>query len=440
MKNKFEYVLDTFGTVFDLSQIRHQISYGVSDGSRVQIRQSSGDFFQEHEPLNPDRLIWKDWSGTKIPFLFETQDAEILCTSNGGTVINFDVVAASFFFLSGWQEYTCREKDRFGRFPFTQSIQHKTGMVAIPVVNYYFDILKTAIEQTFATRLERKLWPQADFATCISHDIDKCQSGWREGSLAEIRRGNILAPARLLSNRLFSNDAWFNFSDIIALEKSLGIPATFYFLSRKGKHGGVANADYDIATSELHQVLKEVQTAGSEVALHASYGTHLDRARFLEDRDRLAEPSVGSRFHFLAYDTAQTPLLLEQAGVLYDSTLGFSEHYGFRNGYCFPFRLYDIANDRPTLVLEIPLNLMDTSLHHHWYMNLTPEEVVPAVRKLVGEIKKFGGCFTLLWHNTHFSRYKYRGWRQVFVDIVKLAQGEGSAFFCGRDLLRDCAS
>jgi len=50
------------------------------------------------------------------------------------------------------------------------------------------------------------------------------------------------------------------------------------------------------------------------------------------------------------------------AGLAYDSSLGFAETCGFRNGANFAFPPYDFEREGPCSFLEIPLAIMDGSL------------------------------------------------------------------------------
>jgi hypothetical protein len=161
--------------------------------------------------------------------------------------------------------------------------------------------------------------------------------------------------------------------------------------------------------------------------------THKDYSFFDQDLIRMNRHIIGVRFHFLLYDHQTTPLILEKAGIKYDSTLGFAEQFGFRNSFCFPFQPYDIRNDKPYDFYEIPLVLMDGTLQK--YMSRSPLEAMNNITDLILEIKKFNGCFTLLWHNTHFSEYKYAGWKEVFVQINELCKNENSLFLTCSDLV-----
>lgn len=428
MQNKSAYVLSLFRSLYALSETDIELGYDAAGSAKVQIKRGRVDYFQGQTEFDPGQIIYKLWKGVKLPFLFDYADAEILEVTDGRATVNFDIIASSFFFLSGWQEYASNHTDSYGRFPYKESLQAKCGLVGVPVVNYYFDILKTAIEAVYPCKLLPNLWPEHRFVTCLTHDIDKCQSAWFEGGLMELRHGRFASTLKLILRRLSGRDAWFNFDEILEILRHHQARSTFYFLCRRGSERGVANADYDITRKPFPEVLARIKMSGSDVGVHGSFGTHESAPELRRDIDRLECPVQGNRFHFLAFDVRKSPTVLELADLTHDTTLGFAEHYGFRNGICCPFYLYDVEKDHPTSVLEIPLNLMDTTLHHTNYLGLKPDQTDEIAAQMINEIKKFGGCFTVLWHNTHFSRYKYAGWQRAFVDVLALCKEQGATF------------
>jgi hypothetical protein len=108
--------------------------------------------------------------------------------------------------------------------------------------------------------------------------------------------------------------------------------------------------------------------------------------------------------------------------------MGFPERPGFRNGVCFPFHLYDFENNCPFSTLEIPLLVMDSSLQASKYMNLRTDQAFAEVKPIIDEVINFGGCFTILWHNTFYTHYKYTGWKEVLIDIIKYCSGNSAEF------------
>lgn len=431
MDAKFQYILALFERVYGLDAPL-DIGYGLEVPAKIRVRRAKTKYFWQKAPLDTREILWKRWKGQSIPFLFDREDKEIVTWSEEGATINYDLIAAAFYFLSGWQEYVTPARDHYGRFPYTASLQHQLGLTTIPVVNYYFDILKTVVEQVYGFALKVSLWQGADMAIFLTHDIDKVDSAWKEDSFSALKKGRLLAPISLLAKKVFRHDDWFNFREILAIERRFGVPSTFFFLCRKGGDDGFPNADYDVREARFEPVMDHILASGAEIGLHGSWGTHTAGDELQKDLRRLGRPVVGNRFHFLNFDVARTPALLEEAGFLYDTTLGFSEHYGFRNGFCFPFYLYDIERDRPTRVLEIPLVLMDTTLTH--YLHVRSEAVLDVVSGLMAEVKKFQGCFSVLWHNNYFSKYKYDGWKDHYLSILQRSRQENAIFMTGRGI------
>jgi len=115
-------------------------------------------------------------------------------------------------------------------------------------------------------------------------------------------------------------------------------------------------------------------------------------------------------------------------------TGGFAEHIGFRRGTCLPFYLYNFEKNDISTVLEIPLIAMDASLLFNKYMGLSLKESVPAVVALIEEVKKFNGVFTILWHNTSFSDYKYTGWCEVYEQIISYCKDNNALLTCNIDI------
>jgi len=53
------------------------------------------------------------------------------------------------------------------------------------------------------------------------------------------------------------------------------------------------------------------------------------------------------------------------------------------------------------------------------YQNLTPEEGFQQIKNLIDTVKKYGGVFILLWHNSSFDELRLPGWIQVYKEIVE---------------------
>ena len=55
---------------------------------------------------------------------------------------------------------------------------------------------------------------------------------------------------------------------------------------------------------------------------------------------------VGGRQHYLRWKSPDTWRILEKTGLKYDVTLSFADHEGFRCGICFPYKPFDVVENR----------------------------------------------------------------------------------------------
>jgi peptidoglycan/xylan/chitin deacetylase (PgdA/CDA1 family) len=430
-----DYVLLHFFRTYRQPVQLFDIQYGHNGTSAVQIARSGTSFFDSSQPY-PEVVCWQEWKGRQVPFFFPVAgDAPLLQPRNGQILIGQDLIASAFYLLSGWQEYHSGDRDRFNRFPATSSMQHRHQFMTVPVVNYYFDMLKCAVEQAYDLSLSPRLWGGAPFATCLTHDVDRCESAWKIASQEELKRGNLKAVAHLLWQKARGRDAWNNLPEVMDVLEKYSARATFFFLPHHHPHQGHPNADYDISTPRYQKLLAELEERGHEVGVHGSFATALSAERLRQETAKLQRPVQGNRFHYLSFDPAVSPDVLAESGMRYDSTLGFPEHFGFRNSFCLPFRPFDFKNRRPYGFLEIPLNLMDVTLHHPHYLQLAPEEMFGAVQPMLEEIIAFRGCFTVLWHNENFLDHSYPGGLAVFEQIISYAAKQKTVFLTGSEII-----
>jgi len=413
--------------VFGLDKLPVSVSYGHEGDAKIRIRKGNTASLERGEQYIPEdhQIVWKSWKGTRVPFFFGDDTGDLITQSGDQYYISQDIIASAFYLLSGWQEHFCTDFDRYGRFPYGLSLQKRLGITGKPIVNYYFDILKTVMEQASGKPVATVSWNGNPYALCLTHDIDSCESAWLQGSLHALKKGNPVTPFLLLAKKLAGRDGWFNFSEIVNLERQYGANSTFFFLATHLPGMGVKNADYRLSRSKFTAVQALITGSGSEVGIHGSAGTSTDPDRLNAELSCFRVPVHGNRFHFLLYSAAVSGKIIDETGLNYDASLGFAEEPGFRNSFCFPFRPWDIQHDRPFQHTEIPLTLMDGTLQK--YLGLLPAQAYLYTVPLFEEVRKFGGCMTVLWHNTHFSAYKYPGWKEVYMNILEKAAGEDAS-------------
>lgn len=434
MDIRFKYFLKNFQLFYDA--VEGDVGYPPDENAPVTVEKRADDsFWTSGRDIDLSQVIWKEWKGTRIPFLFDKdQTRDIVTYRENSAVINYDVVASGFYFLSGWNEVMSGEKDIYGRPLSEKSAVGRLSLYDIPVVNYYFDIVYEAVRHVKQKNIKKYPWGGRKFAVALTHDIDNCRSAWLEGSMSELKRGRLLSVPRLIARHfLKGQDAWFNFDEISRIEKQYQASSSFYFLPRKGRTGNMKNADYNIDDKRLRRTIELLRGEGHEIGIHGSVGTHTDAGKL---KTEMPESVSGNRFHYLLFDSVKSVSVLEECGIKYDTSLGFPDHTGFRRATCYPFYLFNFERNDISPVLEIPLTAMDASMAQKKYMGLKHQDALNITFKLIDEVKKHEGVFTILWHNTYFSGYKYEGWRDVYIRVLDYCR-ENNALLTNAKVIYD---
>lgn len=373
-----------------------------------------------------------------IPILFPIySDTDFFSIDQDDNLcFHHDILKSIFYLLSGYQEYSNNDsRDNLGRYAFADSLQHKLNIVGKPLVNYYFENLLKGME-VFCSLHNLSFQRRRPFETIgllLTHDVDYIDKytvnywiyklkeilGLRPSRLSRFR--NCLLFLRGISSYvgISRKNPYWNFAWIRSTEKKYNWKSVFYFLDKGIKH---SDASYSFHEKRIKDLFKELTADSCEIGVHGRVRSIDNAANMKESRDKLREISrttvEGIRQHRLLWKHPETALIQESVGFKYDTTLGFAAHEGFRNSYCYPFRLFDFEKNRMSALWELPLTVMDVTLFA--YQNYTPEQALKACRKLLDEVSTFGGIFTILWHNSFFEEETYPGVTKFYLDLLDL--------------------
>lgn len=437
--NKIRYILNLFCVTYDLDDIEEYISYstsGIKNRSLI-IRPSPAcdTYLSGKKEIDLRNILFKEWDNVSIPFIFNTikeSHLNIIEEKSGNVIINFDVIAASFYFLSGLYEILYPDYDNYGRFRYESTIQYKLGISRIPVVNYYFDIIKSGLEKLTGRELAFRYYFKKPKAF-MTHDVDLINTIWLEDAMWCVRNNKYRKIPGLALRQLKGKYDSSLIKGLRIYETEKNITSTFFFLPQKGSIKSIKCADYNIKSATVRNLLKKVSEDGAEIGLHGSPGTEHNDKILADEYSSFEMTIYGNRFHYLLFNQGTTPEILEKSGIKYDTSLGFAEEIGFRNSICSPFFLYDNKNDKSTQVLEIPLVVMDTTLDRKEYLGIGPDSY-NTVRLLVEEVRKHNGVFTFLIHNNYWSEYKHKGYREFYEKIIACLNNKGYDFKTGKEI------
>ena len=278
------------------------------------------------------------------------------------------------------------------------------------------------------------------FAVCLSHDIDLIYPPLAHrafSSLYHLWHGDL---GRLKDEVLWkkggkSSYDYRNFREIMALEDGFGARSTFYFLTAERNIQRLRM--YDIA--ELEAEMGRIADRGWEVGLHGGYYSYDDPGAIREEKRRLEKVLgrrvTGYRNHYLRFKVPDTWEHLREAGFMYDSTLGYNDVPGFRNGMCHPFRPYNLKTGRELDILEIPLAIMDCALFGYAG---SPGRAWEIAKGLIDVTEHYRGVITLLWHNDAFCLPYRAGWMALYEKILCYCRERNAWMASGDEISRHC--
>lgn len=269
-------------------------------------------------------------------------------------------------------------------------------------------------------------WPgEAPFAVCLTHDVDSVSahafriharrllSSWRDArrsrdprawrtlqaSLLKLTRGVV--PRR--RDPLHCYERW------LQCEQEVGAHSTFLFLPERYGQNHYSNGGYryddrirfDGSRCTVGEMMRELHQRGFEVGLHASWWSYNDAVEMRQQKEQIEEtidaPVVSVRQHNLHFDIRRTPAVQAAAGLRIDSSMGFNDNVGFRNGTAYPHLLTDPQTGHAHELLELPLIVQDKGLFRY-LAGGSSELALDWMQLLIDRVRGVSGVLTLLWH------------------------------------------
>jgi hypothetical protein len=290
------------------------------------------------------------------------------------------------------------------------------------------------------------------FIACLTHDVDHPsirRHHWDHTtlgflyravarSLLDLFRGRM-SVRDLLTNWMavlklplvhlgLAKDFWREFGDHY-LEIEEGLTSTFFvipFEDRPGKRSDGPAPTFRAArygAGDIVDTIQHLQTAGNEIALHG-IDAWMDSSRGLEELGEIKRltgvSEIGVRMHWLYYDQ-QSPLLLEHAGAVYDSTVGYNTTVGYRAGTTQAYQPVEASR-----LLELPLHVMDTALFYPAHLGLSRQQARNRITAIVDNAVQFGGCITVNWHDRSIA--PERLWGDCYRELIHDLKDRGAWF------------
>ena len=387
-----------------------KLHYGLQRLADEPFIKSVDILFERH--IHEQSFVTVEFEGTVAPY---AEGAD-------GTLLPFDVFAASFFLVSRYEEYLSKSYDLYGRFRAESTWMFGNGMMQKPLVNIWAQALGRRLQAIYPELPVKK----PKFTFIPTYDVDaawayKHKGPYRTaggflknlvlGDFDEIReRHQVLRGKR--------KDPFDSFDFQLELQKEFKLNPIYFILC--GEYD-TNDKNISIRKTAFQALIKHLGDY-ADVGIHPSFSSYLDIETMRKEIEGLSEvlhrPLTKSRQHFLRMNLPRSYQKLIELDISDDYTMGFASQAGFRAGIADTFRFYDLEYDMVTHLRVHPFALMDGTMRD--YLDLDAEASLDLAKQLVDEVKAVGGTFIYLTHNeTLGGEKRWVGWPQMYRQLLE---------------------
>lgn len=382
-----------------------KISYGKVPLGNELFFQSYG--LLEQQGVESIEVYVKKWEETYG--FFEVSSASAL---------PFDIFSMSFFLLSRYEEYLPHVKDELGRFMASESLAFKNDFLHQPVVDIAAYRFKAKLMEAF---------PGISFSekTMIVHPVIEATEAFAFKYKGLVRtvfnyasdffkgkfRNIILRSQVLLGLR---RDPFDSFKWLISVGKHSNFHMTVFFLLGEAREFRKGINSQRKGFIELIKYVADYQEVGLVFSFEALTEYELlkqEKLRMESITNRHADSSLNAEYVVALPDNYRSLVELE---VNRDFTMVYDNEPGFRAGTCTPFLFYDLDYEVKTPLLIHPVAFSTASLK-----NSNPEEVGKLTDRLLLEVAKVAGTFTIIFSNRDFAVSSDPVWRKLFTEKLE---------------------
>jgi len=320
------------------------------------------------------------------------------------TIIKADLVASTFFLISRYEEMVREDcRDKYGRFIGRESLLYKCGCIDRPIVDEYREMVDAIVSSDGSNNLTNK------FSNIyLTHDIDVPWEYFNLYTAFKRIVGNILRKEKIttipISNALGfpEKDHRYKFNKLINMDAEISNATSIYFIKGGGKSKPQDYIPY-IKARAFKKLLEKIKESGASIGYHVSYEAS-ENSDLIPNEIYAVEKASGrkinsTRYHYLHTSSPKDFDELIKNGVTDDFTMGYADISGFRLGTSRAVRWISPYSKKVSKLTMHPLMIMDCSLTDKGYMNLDENSAVSYAKKLILQVKTYGGEIVLLWHN-----------------------------------------
>ena len=337
--------------------------------------------------------------------------------------IPFDILAATFFLISRYEEYLPHEKDSYGRFSHEDSVAFKNQFLHIPLVNVW----AMKLRELFSQRWRLEPLSEERFSFLPTYDIDIAWSykhkGWVRtagGIVRSILKGKpseAVERIRVLTGK--QEDPFDSFAWLHSLHEKHNLNPYYFFIVAKST--GKYDKNISPHNSAMRKLIRD-HSLKYPIGIHPSWQSGDDHTLLTEEIKTLSgiteKQVLCSRQHFIRFNLPDTFRRLLDNGILFDFSMGYGTINGFRASVSSPYYWYDLEKEQQTDLMLFPFCYMEANSFYE--LKDSPEQAFEEMQKLYQSVKDVHGTFSIIWHNSFLGTDAlYTGWREIYEKFIE---------------------
>ncbi|MBC7890139.1 MAG: polysaccharide deacetylase family protein [Ferruginibacter sp.] len=327
----------------------------------------------------------------------------------------FDLLAASFYLLSRYEEYLPYKKDIYGRYAYENSLAFKENFLHLPLINIWVNHLIKILQNKFGGFT---IHP-SPFTFLPTYDIDIAfaykYKGWLRNTGGFIKSPAISRIKVLLG---LDKDPFDSYDWLNELHSRNHLQPLYFFLLARN------NGSYDkniLPRKKAMWKLVQKHAKNYTIGIHPSWQTGDKPALLKNEKEHLELMSgktiTSSRQHFIRFTLPDGYRLLRDNGIQDDYSMGYGSSNGFRASAASSFYWYDLQKNEPTLLRIHPFCFMDANSFYE--QNGSPSEAYNELMQLYSICKEVNGQLITIWHNNFLGTDpQFAGWRSVYEQFI----------------------
>ncbi len=422
--HRLNYMADFTGRLLtgEPARVTHDRDEFIATGT-IRINYSEERLTPDECWIKPHTLLFETGIREQTIICSEWQMLPVFFQTDGD--IPFDILAASFYLISRYEEYLPHQEDIYGRYDHTQSLAYREGFLNRPIVDAWIQQFKILLKRIFPSAM----LVVKHFQWIPTYDIDEAYSfkykSWTRSAGAALRdlvKGKFDQfglRRKVLDGK--QADPFDSYSWIDDMHRPYQLSPVYFFLV------GEKNGRYDKQILPSQTAMQNLihQHAGKyKIGLHPSWQSGDKKALLLEEKERLEKISglkiTKSRQHYIRMKLPNTYRLLLDASIREDYSMGYGSVNGFRASYSNAYYWYDLEKEEQTPLLLHPFCFMEAN--SFFEQKYTALQALDEMHYYFSELKRVEGTLITIWHNTFLGTAPlFTGWREVYAQFTKEA-------------------